>query len=685
LNTGGNVIYSAATSTTTSPGVFLDGGATLQIGTAAASVLNVTGNLTFRSGTGYSPDIGDDGKGGLISDLLNVTGTVAIDPTSILSVEGLALYSSTVNDAFTVLSANTITGSFASPITVGLGINKPINPTYPAANSLLLTLFPVTATFQLTSAETDGTYLWSNAANWGGQLPINGTQVDIPLFGSSPIIVFDASAGTIAPLDITAREEFRLTGGSLIFDDDATFNADVDFRGGTFGGDALVKLNGGQFTWTGGTLAGTGSLDLTTAGIISITGSGNPVVNGISMQFANTHDINLTTGSLTIQSGSMRGVGGLNTINSLTIANGASFNITGGSAAISDITVDGDLTQSGGSISLPGGTLDVNGNLNWNGGSISIGTGFNVNSGGQVLVSGTPTASNGTITLLNGGLLGGTGTLTANINNTSGNLSAGNSPGTLTIQGDLTLAAGSTTTMEVTGLTQGSTTVPGGYDFINVIDNPGTTGATEGNVTVNGTLNIITSSYTGQAIGDSFDFIQAQTSMAGAFSAVSTTTGYEYNPSIITNTFNLATTAIPIPAPPPPPPTPPPVVDPVVEDPVVEDPVVEDPVVEDPVVEDPIVEDPVVEDPVVEDPVVEDPVVEDPVINTPTIDTDSVVPTDNVVTLFEQAMLHGLLEEYTAINPLIDTNSGDTASTDVATASTTDTQDTISRTIEICY
>jgi len=83
--------------------------------------------------------------------------------------------------------------------------------------------------------------------------------------------------------------------------------------------------------------------------------------------------------------------------------------------------------------------------------------------------------------------------------------------------------------------------------------------------------------------------------------------------------------------------------------------------------------------------VVEDPVVEDPVINTPTIDTDSVVPTDNVVTLFEQAMLHGLLEEYTAINPLIDTNSGDTASTDVATASTTDTQDTISRTIEICY
>ncbi len=73
--------------------------------------------------------------------------------------------------------------------------------------------------------------------------------------------------------------------------------------------------------------------------------------------------------------------------------------------------------------------------------------------------------------------------------NTGGTLAPGNSIGTMTIYGDLVLTSGSTLNFEFGGLTS---------DRVNVWDAPGTTGTTEGNLTLDGTLNILGDMVLGQ-------------------------------------------------------------------------------------------------------------------------------------------------------------------------------------------
>ncbi|SDN71762.1 autotransporter domain-containing protein, partial [Ensifer sp. YR511] len=76
-----------------------------------------------------------------------------------------------------------------------------------------------------------------------------------------------------------------------------------------------------------------------------------------------------------------------------------------------------------------------------------------------------------------GGTLGGSGTLAGNVSVTNGTIAAGNSPGTLTIGGDLTLASGSSLNFEL-GSPLGVAGVDS--DLINV----------GGNLTFDGTLNV---------------------------------------------------------------------------------------------------------------------------------------------------------------------------------------------------
>ncbi|MGN6311011.1 MAG: autotransporter-associated beta strand repeat-containing protein, partial [Xanthobacteraceae bacterium] len=95
-------------------------------------------------------------------------------------------------------------------------------------------------------------------------------------------------------------------------------------------------------------------------------------------------------------------------------------------------------------------------------------------SGGKLLVNGQ---LGGTINVASGGLLGGGGTIGGNAT-VDGTLSAGNSPGTLTIDGDLALHGGSTSVFELNTPGVAGGTGASGNDLVKV----------GGNLTLGGTL-----------------------------------------------------------------------------------------------------------------------------------------------------------------------------------------------------
>ncbi len=100
-------------------------------------------------------------------------------------------------------------------------------------------------------------------------------------------------------------------------------------------------------------------------------------------------------------------------------------------------------------------------------------TGTTTISDGTVLVDGTLGGS----VAVNGGTLGGSGTLDGSVSVTDGTIAAGNSPGTLTIAGDLALSSGSTLDFDL-----GSPTGTAGVDSDLIV--------VGGDLTLDGTLNV---------------------------------------------------------------------------------------------------------------------------------------------------------------------------------------------------
>ncbi|MBN8977438.1 MAG: autotransporter domain-containing protein [Rhizobiales bacterium] len=131
-----------------------------------------------------------------------------------------------------------------------------------------------------------------------------------------------------------------------------------------------------------------------------------------------------------------------------------------GPVTVSDgtLSVDGNLNSMSGA-TVTGGQLVVNSDLTW-------ASGVTVN-GGRLSVNGT---LHGPVSVASGGTLGGGGTIDGSAT-VDGTLSAGNSPGTLTIKNDLTLNGGSTSVFELNtpGVVGG--TGAGGNDLVKVGNN----------------------------------------------------------------------------------------------------------------------------------------------------------------------------------------------------------------------
>jgi len=139
------------------------------------------------------------------------------------------------------------------------------------------------------------------------------------------------------------------------------------------------------------------------------------------------------------------------------IVNALIFDPSSSLQVFNDLVVtSGEFTVAAGSASINGGTVSTPGGFTKLGAGALIATStFNVAGpanieGGALIVNGRFTAGGG-LTVFQSALLGGSGVINANVIN-NGTISPGNSPGTLTINGDFTQNAGGTLLIEIANL-----------------------------------------------------------------------------------------------------------------------------------------------------------------------------------------------------------------------------------------
>lgn len=203
-----------------------------------------------------------------------------------------------------------------------------------------------------------------------------------------------------------------------------------------------------------------------------ISGSGNFVRDVAGTTFF-TAD-NSYTGTTTIRNGGTLQLGA-------DVAGGSS---TGGIAAVSPIVDDGALVIHRSNGVLLAGAISGSGTLTQQGQGVTDLRGANsylgatTVSAGTLLVNGNQSAATGATTVASGATLGGAGTIGGDVTVRDGGiLSPGNSPGTLTLNGNLNLSQGSIQNWEF-----GQAYVPGGAynDLVNVGQN----------LVLDGTLNV---------------------------------------------------------------------------------------------------------------------------------------------------------------------------------------------------
>jgi trimeric autotransporter adhesin len=263
------------------------------------------------------------------------------------------------------------------------------------------------------------------------------------------VLTLNASAGTLTATTVTlgklnpsnnrvnsANGTVNQNGGTATITT-LTF-ADATSNGGTGGGNAT-----GTYNLAGGTLK-VGTIAAGTAG----TGSGT---------YTYTRTFNWTGGTIQNLSGSSLTIGGVNL--TTTGAGTQTFSAD----ATRTITVNSNITGTGGFIKSGAGTVILNGTNSYlgdtvlNNGTLKLGASGSIGSSVITINGGSfdTTALVGGYTVASGQTIKGTGTYSGKVTVGAGaTLAPGNSPGVVSFDNDLTLSG--TTVMEINGTTRGT-------------------------------------------------------------------------------------------------------------------------------------------------------------------------------------------------------------------------------------
>ena len=321
--------------------------------------------------------------------------------------------------------------------------------------------------------------LTASFSDWSGTITDDGIGG-----GIGGRVVITAPAGAVRFFEANSY-----TGGTTI----ASGTLELDGNGALYAGGALT-INTGLFNIAGlagagttiGDLSGSGSIALgaksltlgtanDSTSFAAISGNGGSLVKAGSGTFVfaggatHTGGTTITAGTLQLGDGSLFGSIAGDILNNGTLA----FNRAGEQA------FDGVISGSGAVNQIGGGTTILTG-ANSYAGTTTV-------SNGTLRINGNQSAATGLTRVLNGGTLGGTGTIGGSVTVADGGtLAPGNSPGTLTIAGNLALSSGSRLAFEF-----GQANLAGGAlnDLINV----------GGNLTLDGTIDVTES--TGGSFG----------------------------------------------------------------------------------------------------------------------------------------------------------------------------------------
>jgi hypothetical protein len=169
--------------------------------------------------------------------------------------------------------------------------------------------------------------------------------------------------------------------------------------------------------------------------------------------------------------------------------------------------------NAGGEMNINSGTLSVGVSLS-NAGDIEVASGATLTFGagatytqtaGSLLLAGGSVSKSGSALAINGGLLGGSGTINGSVAITSATLAPGNSAGNLTISGDLTVTADTIWNFEIGGTNQGTQ-----YDFVSEA------GSTQFNLNESTLQLSLINSFTPDPL-DTFTIFSSNNSILGTF------------------------------------------------------------------------------------------------------------------------------------------------------------------------
>ncbi|PKN86869.1 MAG: hypothetical protein CVU46_06345 [Chloroflexi bacterium HGW-Chloroflexi-8] len=268
------------------------------------------------------------------------------------------------------------------------------------------------------------------------------------------------------------------------------------------------------FDWRGGTISGNGTTNVLSGTTFNIRLSAHTID---SQTLVNSAIANWTAGNISLSNAATFQNDNIFNANATTTMNGG----TNGS-----FINNGILNKN---TSATTTTMNIgftnNGEINVIAGTLTFPSGMTSGSGTIVDLGGGTLGSGDTLFLESGASLIGSGTLNGNLNN-GGEVSPGNSPGLITVNGDYTQATSGILTIELAGTTPATT-----YDQL----------AITGNAILDGTLDVSILAPFVPAAGNSFTILTyaSRTGTFGTLDLPALPSGLEWETSYETNAIIL--------------------------------------------------------------------------------------------------------------------------------------------------
>ena len=523
--TGGGVVQQIGGGTTTLTGAISGGSIVANAGTialGAAGTLTTNGVQLVPGGTIQAVELTAGGTfsnagiitvGGLVSDGIHLQGGT-------FNNDGSVIAPNNVRSGVYAQLGGTITNTSSGLISGGYGIyaSTGTNDITVSGNGAVTGTSYIGIHADTTSGNIT---LGTSAAPLGTVTGGGGRAIDVAVSGSGAIAI---TAGTVVGASrgisatTTGAGNVAITAGTTTAADGAGIfvsagagtvqvratgtitssgagNAGIDLSGNGAGN--LVTVATGQRVQgaVGLRLSGSGTTQLANAGTIAAASAGG-----------NAIEVNSGTLAIGTTPGNLVGSVAIGAAGALVVNGTSNFTLA------NTLTGTGVFTQAGtGLLRLTGTNGTTTGQF--------TGT-ANVNAGILAIdgVFGDTAANTATLNVNAGGTLHGSGSFAGSVTvNTGGIVSAGNSPGALTVAGNYTLTGGATSLFELgtPGVVGGSTN-----DLVTV----------GGNLTLGGTLSLVDSANaTASPVAGSYRLFDYGGALGGAFATITSPSAQTYN------------------------------------------------------------------------------------------------------------------------------------------------------------